>query len=74
METKARLIALGRPEELKIGEAVTPPGTKRYELTCAAPADALAREREIPEVRDATIFGDTLHVLVAEELSPEELL
>ena len=71
---QSRLIALGRPDELKIGEAVTPPGTKRYEITCAAPADALARARQIPEVRDATMFGDTLHILVDENLSPESLL
>ncbi|HKQ50469.1 MAG TPA: ATP-binding cassette domain-containing protein [Phycisphaerae bacterium] len=71
---QARLIALGRPDELKLGEAVTPPGTQRYEITCAAPADALARARQLPEVRDATMFGDTLHILVADTLPPESLL
>ncbi len=71
---QSRLIALGRPAELKIGEAVTPPGTQRYEVRCAAPADALARARQVAEVRDATMFGDTLHVLMEEGLSPEVLL
>jgi ABC-type multidrug transport system ATPase subunit len=71
---QSRLIALGRPDELKAGEAVTPPGTRRYEVTCADPPAALARARHIAEVRDATMFGDTLHVLVAESLSPEDLL
>jgi len=70
----ARLIALGRPEELKTGEAVTPPGTRRFEVTCADPPGALARARQIEEVRDATMFGDTLHVLVADDLPPEKLL
>lgn len=71
---QSRLIALGRPEELKMGEAVTPPGTRRYEVTCADPPGALAKAKGIEGVRDATMFGDTLHILVTEEVSPEELL
>lgn len=70
----ARMIALGRPEALKAGPAVTPPGTRRYEVRCADLPAALARARDVPEIRDATLFGDALHVLVDEALRPAAML
>jgi len=70
----SRLIALGKPEALKAAPEVTPTGTRRYEVRCAHPATALARARGLPQIRDATMFGDTLHLLVDESLSPEAIL
>lgn len=70
----ARLIAVGRPDELKTMPDVTPAGTHRFEVSCAAPADALARAHSVPAVRDATMFGTTLHVLLADEMSHEAML
>ncbi|HVP12105.1 MAG TPA: ABC transporter ATP-binding protein [Phycisphaerae bacterium] len=70
----SRLIALGRPDELKASPEVTPSGLRRYEVSCSAPTAALARARAVPEIRDATMFGDTLHVLAVAELPPERLL
>ena len=70
----SRMIALGRPDELKAAPDVTPPGMRRYEVTCASPTAALARARTVPEIRDATMFGDALHVLAVEELPPERIL
>jgi ABC-type multidrug transport system ATPase subunit len=69
----SRLIAMGRPDDLKASPDVTPAGTRRFEITCADPTAALAAARRVPAVRDATLFGNTLHVLVAEALSPEDL-
>lgn len=71
---QSRLIALGRPETLKASPDVTPPGTARYEISCTHPSETLARTRRLPTVRDATMFGDTLHVLLDAEQSPEALL
>lgn len=71
---QAQLIAVGRPDELKQSPDVTPPGTVRYELTCASPADALARSYLDAGVQDATLFGNSLHVLVRAELAPECIL
>jgi ABC-type multidrug transport system ATPase subunit len=71
---QSRLIASGRPAELKASPQVTPAGTRRYEITCADATTALARSRGRPRIRDATMFGDTLHVLVEESLSPDELV
>ncbi len=70
----SRLITLGRPEELKLLPEVSPSGTRRYEIRTAAPAASLAAARSVAEVRDATLFGDSLHVLVDESLTPAALL
>ncbi|MEK6798607.1 MAG: ABC transporter ATP-binding protein [Planctomycetota bacterium] len=69
-----RLIAEGTPDVLKAIAEVTPPGTRRYELTCAKPMNALAQARKLDHVRDATLFGTVLHVLLDETMSPEEML
>ena len=70
----SRMIALGRPDQLKADPAITPPGTRRWEFACAQPAAALARARALPVIRDATMFGDRLHLLADEGVSPEQLV
>lgn len=70
----SKLIALGKPEELKANPEVTPDGTQRFEIRCTHPARSLALARPIPEVRDATMFGDTLHVLLDNSLKPEDFV
>lgn len=70
---QARLIVLGTPEDLKASPEVTPRGTRRYEVTCAAPPAALARARRVSGIRDATLFGSALHILVDAELTSEQL-
>ncbi|MBP7936735.1 MAG: ABC transporter ATP-binding protein [Phycisphaerae bacterium] len=70
----SQLIALGEPDDLKALPAVMPAGTRRFEVVCANPPAALARCRELPAVRDATLFGTALHVLVQETLPPQNLL
>jgi ABC-type multidrug transport system ATPase subunit len=70
----AKLITCGKPEEMKSDPAVTPLGTQRFEVACRHPAQALARARPIQAIRDATVFGDVLHVLLADELSSDAML
>jgi ribosome-dependent ATPase len=65
----SRLIALGRPDELKSLPEIVPPGTRRLELTCVSPALALQRIKGLPGVRDATMFGETLHLFLDRSLS-----
>ena len=60
----SRLIVNGRPDDLKQLDAVTPPGTRRLELRCPHPAAALQRLKRVAGVRDATLFGETVHLLV----------
>ncbi|MGE0482221.1 MAG: ATP-binding cassette domain-containing protein [Phycisphaerae bacterium] len=60
----ARLIVNGRPAELKQLATVTPPGATRYVLEIADAPGALVALKGAPGVRDATLFGDTVHLLV----------
>jgi ABC-2 type transport system ATP-binding protein len=69
----SKLLALGTPEELKRLPAVTPPGTKRLEILGVEPAAALERLKKLPAVREATIFGQAVHALVADHATPAEL-
>lgn len=69
----SKLLALGTPAELKQLPAVTPPGTKRLEVTAPDASATLARLRLLPAVRDATIFGQSVHALVADGTTPDDL-
>jgi ABC-2 type transport system ATP-binding protein len=70
---QSRLLALGTPDELKTLPAVTPPGTRRLEITGPDSAGLLARLKGRPGVREATIFGQTVHALVDADCVPEQL-
>ncbi len=70
----SKLIVCGRPEQLKELPQVTPDGTKRYELEVGEPTHSLGKLRKLPGVRDATLFGQTIHALVDESVDPDALL
>jgi ABC-2 type transport system ATP-binding protein len=69
----SKLLALGTPSELKALPAVTPAGTKRLEITAPDAAGLLDRLRRHPAVREATIFGQAVHALVADGARPADL-
>jgi ribosome-dependent ATPase len=69
----SRLLVLGKPDELKALPEVTPPGTKRYELRLPHPAERLAGLRLLPGVEDATLFGETIHAMVDDRVTPATL-
>ena len=69
----ARLLAAGKPDDLKALPAITPPGTIRYELEVHDPVHHLAALRRHPDVRDATLFGQTIHLLTAHQTTPATL-
>jgi ABC-2 type transport system ATP-binding protein len=69
----SRLLAVGTPKELKGLPGVTPPGTRRLEIFSADAAATLERIRRLPGVKQATIFGQAIFVLVDEGLSPTDL-
>lgn len=60
----SNLIVCGSPNELKQIPEVTPKDTIRLELRCSRLSAALRYAYTLPYVRDATIFGDSMHVLV----------
>jgi len=70
----ARLLLLGRPDDLKQLPEVTPAGARRYELVVPAPVERLVALRAFEAVQDATLFGEAIHLLVSEDVQPGELL
>jgi len=59
----SKLIAHGRPQELKKLPEITPEGSLWYEIVSDESTQALALLRQRHDVRDATIFGEAIHVL-----------
>lgn len=70
----SRLLLLGQPSELKQLPEVTPAGTTWYELEVPEPARRLTRLRQVNGVRDATLFGERIHVLADNALGEAQLL
>jgi ABC transporter DrrB family efflux protein len=70
----SRLITCGAPDDLKQLPDVTPTGTQRFELEVASPTSRLAELRRLDEVVDATLFGQSIHLLAKETLTEAELL
>jgi hypothetical protein len=69
----SRLIAFGEPADLKSLPDVTPPGTRRVEVFCEPVTRGLQLVRSLEGVRDATIFGQSIHLLVDESLTDERI-
>jgi len=69
----SQLIACGTPAELKRLPEVIPAGTRRWELTVDDPVAALRRLQTRAGIRDATFFGQAIHLLADQELTAEGL-
>ena len=67
----SRLIAFGRPQELKALAEVTPEDAEWLEVLCEDSTRALGLLRKQPAIIDATIFGETIHVLARKEADGE---
>ena len=59
----SKLIVCGTPKELKQLPEITPERSVRLELRCPRPAAAMRELNTFAYVQDATIFGDSVHVL-----------
>ena len=68
-----KLIADGTPDSLREMPDMTPPGTHRFEITTHEVTTALRKARQLSALRSATIFGRSIHALVDESVSQEEL-
>ncbi len=71
---QSKLLVLGQPSDLKLLPAVRPEGTHRYEITIDRPAEHLSILRKQSSILDATLFGETIHVLVRDEDSSSDRL
>ncbi|MGH8102202.1 MAG: ATP-binding cassette domain-containing protein [Chthoniobacterales bacterium] len=69
----SKLIVCGEPDELKKMEEVTPSGTRRLEVTCDQLTTALQAVHQLRGVRSATVFGQSMHLLVAESVKPSDI-
>lgn len=69
----SKLIVCGAPDDLKQLPEVNPPGTRRLDVTCEHVTVGLQAVRRLPGMRGATVFGQSMHLLVDENL-PESVL
>jgi hypothetical protein len=51
---------------LKRMPEVSPPGTRRLDITCDHVTQGLQAMRGLPGVKSATVFGQSMHLLVDE--------
>src|ERR1700730_12572167 len=65
----ARLIVGGEPDELKRMPEVSPAGTRRLDVTCDHVTVALQTVRQMEGVQSATVFGQSMHLLLNETIS-----
>ena len=69
----SKLIVCGLPDELKQRPEVNPAGTRRLDITCDHVTTGLQALRQLPGVRSATVFGQSMHLMIDDAL-PEEAL
>jgi len=70
----SKLVVCGEPDELKHLSQVNPAGTRRIEVTCDHVTVGLQAMRRLPVVRAATVFGQSMHLLVDQSASEESIL
>lgn len=69
----SKLIVSGGPDELKQLRQVVGKGVKRFELVCKPLVKSFNIIKAIPYVKDATIFGQCLHVVIDQEVDESKL-
>jgi ABC-type multidrug transport system ATPase subunit len=69
----SKLIVCGEPDELKQLPEVNPPGTRRLDVICDHVTTALQAMHNLDGVRAATVFGQSMHLLVDQNLQPEAI-
>src|SRR3954463_4934035 len=69
----SKLIVCGEPDELKRMPEVSPPGTRRLDVTCEHVTVALRAMREVKGVLSATVFGQSMHLLADDSISEEAI-
>jgi ABC-type multidrug transport system ATPase subunit len=69
----AKLVVTGEPDDLKRMPAVNPPGTQRWDVTCDRVTLALQVVRRLPGVHTATVFGQSMHLLVETTMSEAQI-
>jgi ABC-type multidrug transport system ATPase subunit len=65
----SKLVVCGEPDDLKQLPLVNPPDAKRIDVTCDHVTVGLQAVRRLPGVRGATVFGQSMHLLVDKDMS-----
>jgi len=69
----SKLIVSGVPADLKHLPVVNPPGTRRLDVTCDYVTKGLQILRHQPGILTATVFGQSMHLLVSESVSEQQI-
>src|SRR2546423_8605999 len=69
----SKLVVCGEPDDLKQLPEISPPGTRRLDVTCDHVTVALRAMREVKGVLNATVFGQSMHLLVDESVRRQEI-
>ena len=69
----SKLVVCGEPDDLKQLPVVNPPGTRRIDVTCDHVTVGLQAVRRLPGVRTATVFGQSMHLLVEQGMSEDAI-
>src|SRR5260370_25208943 len=67
------MLGVGPPRELKERPGVSPAGTRWLEIISKDNAALMERLRGRPGVRQATIFGTSIHAMVEADQEPADL-
>ncbi len=68
-----KLVVCGAPDDLKQLPIVNPQDAKRLDITCDHVTVGLQAMRNFPGVRTATVFGQSMHLLVDQNLSEQAI-
>jgi ABC-type multidrug transport system ATPase subunit len=69
----SKLVVCGEPDDLKQLPVVNPPQTKRVDVTCDHVTVGLQAVRRLPGIRTATVFGQSMHLLVNEDMAEDTI-
>lgn len=69
----SKLIVCGVPADLKHLPEVNPPGTRRLDVSCDYVTRGLNTLRHQPGVSSATVFGQSMHLLVDDSVTEESI-
>jgi len=67
----SKLVVCGEPDELKKMPLVNPPDARRLDVTCDHVTRGLQVVRRLPGVSTATVFGQSMHLLVDKNISED---
>jgi hypothetical protein len=67
----SKLVVCGVPDDLKQLPVVNPPDARRVDVTCDHVTLGLQTLRHLPGVRGATVFGQSMHLLLDKDVTEE---